>query len=88
MFEQPTNNNSISNISCVVPRCGRRPSLMGREPMYLVPFGTTHYIFCGECMKDLMREFDKDTYLDLMNLFTHANDYLYKDYFTKILEEK
>ncbi|MHA1447824.1 MAG: hypothetical protein ACTSP4_00185 [Candidatus Hodarchaeales archaeon] len=59
----------------VCKRCGRKPSVMGKEPMYLVPFGDTYFILCGGCQRKLLQQFGKSSDLDLSNLFTHIDEY-------------
>jgi len=56
-------------------RCHREPSLMGKEPMYLIPFNYFYFIVCGSCFKKLLNQFGKTTTLDFSNLFTHLEEY-------------
>lgn len=56
-------------------QCGRQPSIMGREPMYLVPHGSEYLVTCGGCTDRLLKHFGVKIHQDLMNLFTNAPDY-------------
>lgn len=56
-------------------RCGRQPSIMGKEPMYLAPYGSEYFVLCGSCSEKLMEQFGNRTSLDLMNLYTHAEGF-------------
>lgn len=62
----------VKNPKCI--RCKRVPSMMGLEPMILVPLGSTHLIVCGSCTHKLLKRFGIETIKDLGNLFSAANN--------------
>lgn len=53
-------------------RCKRKPSMMGLEPMILVPLGSTHLIVCGGCTHKLLKRLGIEKINDLSNLFSRA----------------
>ena len=57
-------------------KCGRMPSYQGKEPMYLVPNGFTHFIYCGKCFYKLLVRLGlyDNLNLDYQNLFTYLPD--------------
>lgn len=64
--------SQIADAFC--KRCGRKPSLMGSESLYLVPYGSIYYVLCGSCMSKLCKLL-KIEIRDLSNLFTHSIRY-------------
>jgi len=59
-------------------KCGRRPSLMGKEPMYLVPIDNEkHIILCGKHFKEFLEIMSVAEVYDFMNLFTYKDDSIY-----------
>ncbi len=64
--------SQIDNAIC--KRCDRHPSLMGKEPLYLVPYESTYYVICGSCMSRLCKILGVDL-KDLLNPFTHSDNY-------------
>ena len=73
----------IENPYC--KKCGRKPSLMGKEPMILIPKGSTYFVLCGSCLKKLSLRFGKSYKIDLMNLFTHIDSTIYNDFLLEFL---
>lgn len=63
----------IKNPKC--KKCTRTPSIMGKEPMYLIPFNSIYFVLCGSCFNKLLNHFGNFTPLDFSNLFTHKENY-------------
>lgn len=73
----------IENPYC--KRCERKPSLMGKEPMILIPKGATYFVLCGSCLRKLLVRFGKKIKPDFMNLFTHIDSTIYNDFLLDFL---
>ena len=74
---------TITNPYC--KKCGRKPSLMGLEPMYAIPKGSTYFVLCGSCLTKILKRFGKVNDLDLMNLFTYIDSTIYNDFLLDFL---
>lgn len=72
----------VRNPSC--KRCKRFPSMMGLEPMILVPLGSIHLIVCGGCCHKLLKRLGIEKIEDLANLFSRAK---YMDNYNLIVKD-
>lgn len=56
-------------------RCEHTPSIAGKEPMFLVPFGNKYYVLCGGCQGALLDAIGKESNLDFHNLYSYVDSY-------------
>jgi hypothetical protein len=58
-------------------RCDHTPSIAGKEPMYLVPYGNKYYVICGGCQGALLDAMGKRVTheLDFHNLYSYLDGY-------------